>query len=81
MDEYIDSITRLGNEVLFFLFKISVIVITALLIFSLIMLIAGCVLKSQKLRSKYLKASISLLVSLVILLLLSILIYLYKNLM
>jgi len=80
MNEYMESITRLGNEVLFFLFKISVVVITILLIFSLVMLIIGCVFKSQKLRSKYLKSSISLLISLVILLLLPILIYLYKNL-
>lgn len=73
MNEYMESITRLGNEVLFFLFKTSVILITILLIVSLILLIIGCIVRSQKLRSKYLKVSIFSLLSLIVLLIMPVL--------
>ena len=79
IDEYITNINGIGTEVLFFLFKISLILITALLIFSLIMLIIGCLIKSQKIKIRFLKSSIGNLLALIFLLLIPIIIFKIKQ--
>lgn len=79
IDEYINNINAIGTEVLFFLFKLSTILLTALLILSLIMLIVGCLIKSQKLKMSFLKSSIGNLFSLIFLLLIPVIIYQIKQ--
>ena len=78
VDEYIDNINNIGTEVLFFLFKISIILLIGLLIFSLIMLIIGCLIKSQKLKISFLKSSIGNLLSLLFILFIPIIIFKIK---
>lgn len=75
INDYIDNINSIGTEVLFFLFKISIILITVLLIISLIMLITGCLIKSQKIKIRFLKSSIGNLLSLIFLLIIPIIIF------
>lgn len=69
INDYIDNINSIGTEVLFFLFKISIVIITLILIASLVLLIIGCIIKSQKLKISSLKSSIGNLLALIFLLL------------
>lgn len=79
INDYIDNINSIGTEVLFFLFKISIILITVLLIISLIMLITGCLIKSQKIKIRFLKSSIGNLLSLIFILIIPIIIFEIKQ--
>lgn len=80
IDEYINNINTIGTEVLFFLFKLSTILLTVSLMLSLIMLIVGCLIKSQKLKISFLKSSIGNLLTLIFLLLIPVIIYEIKQL-
>lgn len=60
MDSYINNFENISLEILFIAFKVILIILTALLIFSLILLAIGCLIKSQKLKTKFLTATISL---------------------
>lgn len=62
---YINNLSNLISSVLFYSFIGTVMLLTILLIVSLIILIIGCLLKSQIVRAKFLKGSISILVLLV----------------
>lgn len=79
IDEYITNINSIGMEVLFFLFKISLVIITLILIVSLVLLIIGCLIKSQKIKIRFLKASIGNLLSLIFLLIIPIIIFEIKQ--
>lgn len=68
-NDYINNLNNLISSVLFYSFIGSVILLTILLIVSLIILIIGCLLKSQIIRRKFLKASISILILLVFIIL------------
>lgn len=61
-DNYIDNIENIVSFIFFVSFKVIVIVLTILLIFSLIMLAIGCLIKSQKIKSKFLIAVPSILI-------------------
>jgi len=63
LDNYINNFENIASYILFCSFKVMVIVLTILLIFSLIMLAIGCLIKSQKMKSKFLIAIPSLLIS------------------
>lgn len=62
MDSYINSFENITSEILFIAFKVILIILVVLLIFSLILLAIGCLIKSQKLRTKFLTTTISLLI-------------------
>ena len=64
-NDYINNLSNLISSALFYSFVGTVI----LLIASLIILIIGCLLKSQIVRRKFLKASISILILLVFIIL------------
>jgi len=68
-NDYINNLNNLISSVLFYSFIGSVMLLTILLIVSLIILIIGCLLKSQIIRRKFLKASISILILLVFIIL------------
>lgn len=55
-DSYINNFQNSVSNILFVSFKVIVIVLTILTILSLIMLAIGCLIKSQKIKSKFLIA-------------------------
>ena len=79
IDEYIANISNIGVQVLFFLFKYTVILLSIFLIVSLLILILGSLIKSQKIKMKFLKSSISVFITLIIILSIPIIIYYIKN--
>lgn len=54
LDSYINNFENIVSSTLFVAFKITLIVLVSLLILSLILLAVGCLIKSQKLKSKFL---------------------------
>ena len=52
--DYIDNFENVVSSIFFVSFKVIVIILVILLVFSLIMLAVGCLIKSQKLKSKFL---------------------------
>lgn len=69
-DDYIDNMQNIVSSILFGSFKVFVIVLAILLILSLILLAIGCLIKSQKLKSKFLLVVPSLIIGGIIFLLL-----------
>lgn len=79
LDNYIGNIENIVYSILFYSFKTILMILVVLLIISLIMLIIGCLIKSQKIKSKFLKVVPSLIVGIFFILILPY-IYLYlKN--
>lgn len=60
--DYIDNFENVVSSIFFVSFKVIVIILTILLVFSLIMLAVGCLIKSQKIKSKFLVVVPSLLI-------------------
>lgn len=56
LNDYLDNFNNIISSIFFVSFKVLVIVLTILLIFSLVMLAIGCLIKSQKIKSKFLIA-------------------------
>lgn len=54
LNSYINNINVMLLNALFFCFKYSVIIFVTLLILSLLLLGIGCLIKSQKIKSKFL---------------------------
>lgn len=78
--EYLNNINTYISEGLFFLFKISIYAFTALTIISLVLLLIGQLIKSQKMKDKYIKLSMSFLILLVFIFLIPIIYIRFKNL-
>jgi hypothetical protein len=76
---YINNLKNIASSIFFASFKIIVIIFTILLIFSLIILAIGCLIKSQKIKSKFLKVIPSLILSIVFLLMIPLIIVYFKN--
>ena len=53
-NDYLNNFENMMSNIYFGSFKIIAIILVALLIFSLIMLMIGCLIKSQKIKSKFL---------------------------
>ena len=68
LDNYINNFENIVSSTLFIVFKITLIILVSLLMLSLILLAIGCLIKSQKLKSKFLIAVPSLLIGIVFLL-------------
>ena len=62
LDSYMNNFENIVSSTLFIVFKITLIVLVSLLILSLVLLAIGCLIKSQKLKSKFLIAVPSLLI-------------------
>lgn len=60
--DYIDNFENVVSSIFFVSFKVIVIILAILLVFSLIMLAVGCLIKSQKIKSKFLVVVPSLLI-------------------
>lgn len=67
---YIYNFENMLSSIFLASFKVIVIILTILLIFSLLMLAIGCLIKSQKIKSKFLKVIPSLILCIIFLLIL-----------
>lgn len=68
LNDYMNNFNNIVSTIFFVGFKIIVILLTTLLLFSLIMLAIGCLIKSQKIKSKFLKVAPSLLLGVIFML-------------
>lgn len=53
-NDYMNNFENMMSDIYFISFKAILILLVSLLIFSLIMLMLGCLIKSQKIKSKFL---------------------------
>ena len=65
LDSYMNNIENIVSSTLFIGFKITLIILVSLLIISLMLLAIGCLIKSQKIKSKFLIAVPSLLIGII----------------
>ncbi len=65
LESYLSNFENIVSSTLFIAFKITLIVLVSLLILSLIMLAIGCLIKSQKIKSKFLVVTPSLLIGII----------------
>jgi len=81
MIENLDNFENVLSNIFFVGFKVIVIILTTLLILSLIILAIGCWIKSQKIKSKFLIVTPSLLICLALFLALPYFLVQFKNMM
>lgn len=79
LDNYINNFENIVSSIFFVAFKVIVIILVLLLIISLIMLAIGCLIKSQKIKSKFLIAVPSLLLVNIFFLAIPYIFVLFKN--
>ncbi len=77
---YINNFENIMSTFLFYGFKYTLLLLVVILISSLILLMIGCIIKSQTIKSKFIKIVPSLLLSLIFLLLLPYILVQFKNL-
>lgn len=76
---YINNFENMLSTIFFVSFKAIVITLTTLLILSLIILAIGCLIKSQKIKSKFLKVVPSLILGIIFVLILPFVFVYFKN--
>lgn len=79
-NDYINNIENILSNIFFISFKGIVIILTVLLILSLILLGIGCLIKSQKIKSKFLIVVPSILLGTIFFLALPYILVYFKNL-
>ena len=79
INDYINNFENVVSSIFFVSFKIIVIVLMGLLILSLIFLAIGCLIKSQKIKSKFLIVAPCLLLGNIFFILLPYIIVYFKN--
>ncbi len=79
-NDYINNFENIVSSIFFVSFKVILVILTILLIFSLLMLALGCLIKSQKIKSKFLITAPSLLVGIIFFLSIPILLVHFKSL-
>ncbi len=80
INNYINNFRSIISTFLFYVFKYTLLLLVVILILSLIFLMIGCIIKSQTIKSKFIKIVPSLLLSLIFLLLLPYILVQFKNL-
>ena len=80
INNYINNFENRMSTFLFYGFKYTLLLLVVILISSLILLMIGCIIKSQTIKSKFIKIVPSLLLSLIFLLLLPYILVQFKNL-
>ena len=80
LNNYINNFESIISTFLFYGFKYTLLLLVVILILSLIFLMIGCIIKSQTIKSKFIKIVPSLLLSLIFLLLLPYILVQFKNL-
>ncbi len=79
LNNYIDNFENIVSSIFFVSFKVMVIVLVTLLILSLLLLALGCLIKSQKIKSKFLIVAPCLLLGNIFFILLPYIIVYFKN--
>ena len=80
LNDYIDNFENVVSYIFFVGFNFVLIILVILLILSLILLAIGCLIKSQKIKSKFLKVVPCLLLGNIIFLMFPFLILYFRNL-
>ena len=78
-NDYINNFEEIASSILFVGFKFLLIILVIMLILSLIMLAIGCLIKSQKIRAKFLIIVPSLLLGIILFLVLPYMLVYFKN--
>ena len=81
INNYINNFQSIISTFLFYGFKYTLLLLVVILILSLIFLMIGCIIKSQTIKSKFIKIVPGLLLSLIFLLLLPYILVQFKNLL
>ena len=81
LEDYMNNFENIVTEVLFMAFTIVLAILCAVLIISLLLLILGCIIKSQTLKSKFLKSVPILLIGIIFFLCIPIIFVHFKELM
>lgn len=79
IDSYINNFQNIVSSIFFVGFKVTAIMLIVLLILSLIMLAIGCLIKSQKIKSKFLITVPGLLLGNIFFLSLPYIVVVFKN--
>lgn len=79
LDNYINNFENIVSSILFIGFKTILIILVILLILSLLFLILGCLIKSQKIKSKFLVVVPSLIFGIIFILALPLIFVYFKN--
>lgn len=79
IDSYINNFQNIVSSIFFVGFKVTAIILIVLLILSLIMLAIGCLIKSQKIKSKFLVTVPGLLLGNIFFLSLPYIVVVFKN--
>jgi len=79
IDSYINNFQNIVSSIFFVGFKVTAIILIVLLILSLIILAIGCLIKSQKIKSKFLITVPSLLLGNIFFLSLPYIVVVFKN--
>lgn len=79
LDNYINNFENIVSSTLFIGFKTVLIILVILLILSLLFLILGCLIKSQKIKSKFLVVVPSLIFGIIFILALPLIFVYLKN--
>lgn len=79
IDSYIKNFQNIVSSIFFVGFKVTAIILIVLLILSLIILAIGCLIKSQKIKSKFLITVPSLLLGNIFFLSLPYIVVVFKN--
>lgn len=80
LNDYMNNFQNIVSSIFFVGFKLMLIILVTLLIFSLIMLSIGCLIKSQKIKSKFLTSSMCLLFGNILFLCIPFFVVYFKNL-
>lgn len=80
LNDYINNFENIVSSIFFVSFMVIAIILVVLLVLSLIMLAIGCLIKSQKIKSKFLKVMPCLLLGNILFLIFPYLILYFKNL-
>ncbi len=80
LNDYMNNFQNIVSSIFFVGFKVVLIILVTLLIFSLFMLAIGCLIKSQKIKSKFLTSSMCLLFGNILFLCFPFFIVYFKNL-
>lgn len=81
LDNYINNFESIVSSILFGSFKGILLLLTILLTISLIMLAIGCLIKSQKIKSRFLTSTLCLLLGNIFFLCIPFFVIHFKNLM
>lgn len=79
LDNYMNNFESIVSSILFISFKVILIILVVLLILSLLLLILGCLIKSQKIKSKFLVVVPSLLFGIIFILAIPLIFVYFKN--